>query len=231
MKKLFFNLFISFIWSASFAQTKNSDNVFAFIDKSADTSSLKFIQTFRCISKKGDDITSLYRAIKNQAQYKGSNCFIYKSFSKDSSGVMTLTLDTYYGDDAMVEANFNNYESNTIYIISDGDFDNKLYSFNINGEKKVIKSGTYFKYVIQKGEKVTINKGGFFGSTAEIHWGENKPSQFFTLSGFGFSDIPLGYGSYPISGPGVGVSFTTGKIKSVDRAIGYVLKMILKNSE
>ncbi|OFY62222.1 MAG: hypothetical protein A3H98_04485 [Bacteroidetes bacterium RIFCSPLOWO2_02_FULL_36_8] len=214
-------------------QTKSNNNLFAFIENSSDSSSLKFIQTFKCISKKGDDIASLYRAIKQQAHGKGANCFKFKNFTCDSIGTMTLTLDTYYGDDTFIKNNLNNHEKNTVYIISDGNFNNKTYTFRADKVKRIIKSGTYYKHTIKQNEKVKINKGGFFGATATIVWEENKICKFYSLSGFGLADVPFGIYPTPTyyGSPGIGVSFTTGKLKSVDRSFGLLLTMILKQHQ
>lgn len=233
MKIYLLVLTIALSISFGYGQTKNNMNKFTFIENSSDSSSLKFIQTYKCISIKGDDIASLYRAIKQQAQSKGANCFRFKNFVRDSIGNMTLTLDTYYGDDNFIKSNLNNHEKNTIYIISDGNFNDKLYSFKVDKAKRIIKSGQYYKCVIKYGAKLKINKGGFFGTTATIYWEDNKLCKFYSLSGFGLADYPMGINPYPTynGGLGVGVSFTTGKLKSVDRDFGLLLTMILKQQQ
>jgi len=207
-------------------KTKTNDESFSFIETSSDSSSLRYVRTFKCISKKGDDLESLYRAIKLQAIGIGANCFRYNNFMRDSMGTMALTLDTYYGDDTFTNINLNNHERNTVYIISDGNFNSRTYTFKTDKEKRIIKSGTYYKHTINKGEKVKIKKGGFFGASATISWDENNTCEFFSLSGFGLADMPLLVNPMPR----VGVSFTTGRLKPVERSFGLLLTMILKQS-
>jgi len=146
---------------------------------------------------------------------------------------MNLTLDTYNGSDTFLMANHYNHETSTVYIISDGDFGNKTYTFNITGEKKIIKSGTYYKAILKPEEKLKINKGGAFGTTVILVWGENKFCKFFTTSGFGLSDIPFGMNPAPTynGGPGVGVSFSNGKLTPVDASIGFLMTKILTQQE
>ncbi len=81
---------------------KNDSFEFTFIENSTDSSALNYIQTFKCISKKGDDLISLYRAIKVQAKNKVANCFKFRNFERDKSGLLTLTLATYHGGDSVL---------------------------------------------------------------------------------------------------------------------------------
>lgn len=230
MKKALIFLCTYFIVIIVFGQKKGKEDIFSFIENASDTSSLKAIQS---ISIKGHDLIALYGKIKKQAQEKGANCFKLNNFTRENSGEMSLTLDTYCGSDTFLYSNHDNHETNTVYIISDGDFGDKTYSFSINGEKKIIKSGAYYKAIIKEGEKLKINKGGAFGSTVTLVWEENKFCKFFTTSGFGLADRPYGMNPAPAYGGGMGmsISFSNGKLSAMDASIGFLMTKILTQQE
>jgi hypothetical protein len=230
MNKYLLCLFAFTIVFKTFGQKKNKEDIFSFIENTSDTSSLKAIQS---ISTNGHDLIALYWKIKKQAQDKGANCFKLKNFTLENSGEMSLTLDTYYGSDNFLLANHDNHQTNEVYIISDGDFSDKTYTFSINDEKKIIKSGTYYKAILEPGEKLKINKGGAFGSTVTLYWEENKFCKFFSTSGFGFANSPYGMNPAPSYGGGLGmsVSFSNGKLTPVDASIGFLLTKILTQQE
>ena len=216
MKKPLLIITALFVLTVAHGQTEKKENTFSFIENSSDTSSLKFIQR---ISRPGEDLFTIYETIRKQAQVKGANCFKLKKFARDSTGKMLLTLDTYYGNDTFLLNNYNNHEKNTVYIISDGNFNDETYSFNLNGEKQ-IKSGTYYKYTIKKDGLVKINKGGFTGTTVTVTWQEDNLCKFYTLSGFGLKPKP--------TQPGADISFSLGRLQSVDTNIGLLIIGILK---
>jgi hypothetical protein len=226
---LFPLLFIVTILLQGWTTIKNTNfSDFEFIENSTDTSLLKFVKTYNCISVKGDDIQSLYRRIKVSAQKIGANCYKFKKFTRDSSGTMALTLDTYIGSEIILNVNSYNHEKNTVYIFCNDKFNGKIHTFKINKVKKTIKSGTCYKYSIKQGEKVIINKGGFFGSTVKIKWEEDSPCRYMTISGFGLSDTPYNYYNPSLS---IGVSFTNGKIKYLDDEYGVLLAAILEKQK
>jgi len=72
---------------------------------------------------------------------------------------MTLILDTYYWNDSIRTLNFDNHEQNSIYIFGgEKPGEENTVSFKIDNDKKVLKSGTYYKYVRTQGKKVKISK-------------------------------------------------------------------------
>jgi hypothetical protein len=215
-------------------QARSNTNTFAFIENSMDSSALVFIKTYRSTSKDGEDLTKLYHAIKQKAINQGANCFRLKNFSRDSTtGTMALILSTYHGDQAFIERNAQKREKNTVYILSDGDFSSKSYTFKINGVKREIKSGSFFKHKIEEKGSVKINKGGFFGTTVYNRWVENGNSKFYSLSGFGLVNSSFGTSISPMNygRPGVGVSFTTGKLNLLNENIGFLMTRILKEQK
>jgi hypothetical protein len=204
---------------------RKKEEGFVFIEKTFDHSFLKYIHTFQCVSKQGDDIPSLVRAIRVQAQSMGANCFKLKNFERnDTAKAMTLTLDTYFADEQQLELNSQLHEKNVIYIFTNDEFSDRSYSFQIDGEKVSLKSGHYYKYIIPVGTEVKINNGGFTGTTVKVNWKENNPSRFFSLTGFALADAQ----HQPST---VGVAFTTGKINYVSANIGLLLSNVLQQQQ
>jgi hypothetical protein len=191
---------------------------FVFIDSLADISKIKFLQTvdFKCSNKQ--DITYAFKEIKKHALNVGANSFKLNNYSIDSLGFASLSLDLYISNNKFLEENFRLQEKNSVYIVGNINIDNKLYTYKLNNKKKTINSGEYFKYIIDKGGKLKINKGGFFGTTVTTYWNANKEARFYSLSGFGLSDF----------NPIMGVAFTNGKIISLDKDFGFLLINILK---
>ena len=99
--------------------------------------------------------------------------------------------------------NFRDHEENAVFIIGDENpNDHKTYSFKTNGQKKEIKSGTFFKRIIKEGEKIKINKGGISGMSMWPKYKQGAKATFFSLSGFELGGpLPAGV---------IGVAFTTG---------------------
>lgn len=191
---------------------------FIFIDKKFDASFLKSIGPFQCISKDGDDLGDMLRAIRVQAVNAGANCFKLRDFYiNDTTKQLVLTLDTYLASDRQLELNAEMHETNVVYLISDDKFSDKEYSFKLNGESITLKSGYFHKHYIKPGEEALINKGGFAGTSFRLRWEENKPPLFLTVSGIAFAE-PSGI---PPRGPGVAI--TTGKIHQLSKNLGLLL--------
>lgn len=216
-------LFTCFLPIISFGQTERSlersrEERFIFIDKMFDASFLKSIGHFQCVSRDGDDLGDMLRAIRVQAVNAGANCFKLRDFQiNDTTKQIVLTLDTYLASDRQLELNSEMHETNVVYIISDDKFSDKDYSFKLNGVAMNIKSGFYHKHYLKKGTETIINKGGFTGTSFRLKWEENKPPLFLTVSGVAFAE-PSGI---PARGPGVAV--TTGKINQLSKNLGLLL--------
>ena len=216
-------LFIFCCTTISYSQTSKSqersrEERFIFIDKKFDASFLKSIGPFQCVSKDGDDLGDMLRAIRVQAVNAGANCFKLRDFQiNDTTKQLILTLDTYLASDRQLELNSEMHETNVVYIISDDKFSDKDYSFKLNGVAMNIKSGYYHKHYLKKGTETIINKGGFTGTSFRLKCEENKPPLFLTVSGIAFAE-PTGI---PARGPGVAV--TTGKINQLSKNFGLLL--------
>lgn len=236
MKKLILTLGLTVTWVLSFSQAETvrksskqfstPGNDFAFIEPNTDTTQFEFVATVRSIAKKGLGISKAYFAILEQANKYGANCFKPKAYNtNDSSGEVILILDTYFGNDSILNTNFNNHEETTVFVFGDENTNgNETYSFKVNGNKKTIKSGTYYKQIIKPGEEIKINKGGITGMTMWFKYKEGRKATFLTLTG-------LGLGGGPIPADVIGVSFNTGRLNPISGDLGSLLKTLLKKSD
>lgn len=199
---------------------------FAFIEKKMDSGNYSFVATYRLTDAtvKGN-ITNSFFLIADRAKKDGANCFKLNSFNRnDSSNETTLVLDTYFWNDSIRNLNFGSHEQNCIYIFGaeKPDEENSI-SFKIDNEKKILKAGTFYKYVRTQGKEVKISKGGLTGMALWYTLDGNKPNLFLTLTGLG-----LGGGTVPANV--AGLSFNTGRIQPVQGDLGCLLITILKES-
>ncbi|HTE34351.1 MAG TPA: hypothetical protein VK666_28420 [Chryseolinea sp.] len=240
MRKKFFLLLTAFLLTTAFTfsqtievlKTSGAKDLpaaqdFAFIEKKTDSAGYKFISTYKLTgTKKKANITYLFLQVAERAKTDGANCFKLNSFHRnDSLKEATLILDTYNWNDSMRNVNFSNHEQNCIYLLGgeDPNDDNDI-SFKIDNEKKVLKSGTYYKHVRTNGKEVKISKGGLAGTTLWYTLVGNKPDLFLTMTG-------LGLGGGPVPTNVVGLSFNTGRIQPVQGDLGCLLIAILKQGE
>ena len=202
-----------------------TDNYFAFLETTTDTLQLTFVATVKASGKKNDvSLQNLFYKIHNKANALGANSFKLNTYiSNDSTTESVLILDTYVGSVAVLDTNFDHHEQNMIVIFGDDKINGSdTYSFKINDEKKNIKSGTYYKYIIAKDREIKINNGGFLGMTVFLKWKPNKQAAFLSLTGFGIGG--------PLSSQTIGLSFNTGRINSIEGDFGLLLMQILKQS-
>lgn len=200
---------------------------FVFIQKSTDTSRLVFKRTFRCVSKKGDDLPSLFYSIKKTSENIGANCFNFRSYAPDSSKAMTLTLDVYFGNDSILKANDDNSIKNTVFIFGSDKISKEIFSFKVGKKNIDMPSGKYFKSIINEGSEVKVNFGGFLGTTVFIKWYKNRHAQYLTSTGFGVA--PALYPS--ANGLGVGFTINTGRVSYIDPDLGQLLIIVLKEHQ
>jgi hypothetical protein len=209
---------------------------FAYIEPTIDTSQTKFVATILAKDDyRNTSIESLYFEILKQANKLGANCFKLKSFSRDTlkfsvNHLTVLTLDCYYISDTALFRNTSNHEKNVVYFFGKEKKTDKPISFYINGEKKEIKSGTYYKIALEEGNELNVTKGGVIGGTKLwLKWASDKQPAFYTLSGFGVSasndpSFSPNNGYYN----GGGISFKTGSISQITNInLGLLLVQIL----
>lgn len=230
-------------FSQSIIVTKKADKnnlptskKFIFIDSTIDISNTQFVATILAKDDyRNTTIESLYFEILKQANKLGANCYKLKTFSRDTlkfslNHKTVLTLDCYYASDSVLTANISKYEKNVVYVFGKEKKDDKTMTFKLNGETKSIKSGTYYKIVLEEGKEFKVNKGGpVGGATMWLHWKRDRQPSFYSLSSFGISgsnesSFPQnnGYNSGNI------ISFNTGRINPIaDINLGLLLVQIL----
>lgn len=230
MKRIIFLLLLFHFSFPLFSQPlsreiRSQDSNFLFIPSAMDTSSLRYIRTLQGTLKIKEEISELYLLLKAEARKLGANCYKLRGFVRnDTSRTMTLTLAVYFADELQRNIIVNNQESNQIYLFSDDKFNKNKSFFRLNGEKVIIRSGSYFKYSLAQEETVKISKGGVAGARFTVNWEEEGPSRFCTIDGFGLNIAPA-Y-AFGLIGA-LAVSASSGKIREIDYNFGYLLSQIL----
>ncbi len=219
---------VSFSQKTEVVQKSDLENLpegkkYAFIEPATDTSKIKFVATILAKDKNRKSvIENMYFAIREKANKMGANCYKIKTFTRDPlNSEAILILDSYVASDSVLTQNSANHEKNIVFIFGNERDDDNSITFNINGEKKEIKSGTYFKITLKEKEEVKVSKGGFTGAAMWLNWENDKQPAFYTLSGFGLSD----FNQQPMNG----ISFNTGKINRIGNiSVGLLLTQLLK---
>ena len=130
-------------------------------------------------------------------------------------------MDSYVASESLLNINTANHEMNVVFIFGGERDDDKTISFNVNNENEEIKSGTYYKIILKEGEEIKVSKGGFTGAAMWLNWEKDKQPSFYTLSGFGLSDLA--------QQPANGIGFNTGKINRIGNiSLGLLLTQLLK---
>jgi hypothetical protein len=215
------------ILNADSTSTFQKQKSFIFLEPQTDTANLKFIATIKATGQDEDaSLDFMFTKIKKIAENMGANIFKLNAHNKtDSPAVTILSLDIYYANDSILKKNSINNKQNTVYIFGNPHKLKRSTSFKIDGNKKEIKGGTYYKYVLDAKQEIKINKGGITGFTIWIKWKENKPATFLTLSGFGVG------GGAPMPAGQVGITFNTGRINYIDADFGRLMIALLLESE
>lgn len=203
------------------------DKPSVFIHPKTDTSQLQFLATYKATGN--DSLTipgDLFLQIKTQARKESANCFKLRSFTYDSIKRPCISIDAYYGSDAVIKINSSNYETNVIYIFSPQKTGSDTFALKINNETKTFNTATYLKFVLKDGEELKMSKGGFTGAKARLKYQKDKPPLYLMV----FGGTSLGGGPLPPPGT-IGISFNTGQIREMTDDYGQFLVQILKQSE
>jgi hypothetical protein len=196
---------------------------FTFIEPSTDTSNFKYVATFQGKDRiRKSNIENLYFVIREKANKLGANCFRIMSFNIDEvKDEVILILDGYYATDSMLTVNRSNHEKNVVYIFGGEKENEKSISFQINGETKELKSGTYHKIVLSEGDAISVNKGGMTGTSMLLKFQNDSLPAFYTLSGFGLSSFE--------QQPTHGIAFKTGGINRISNiSLGLLMTQLLQ---
>ena len=200
---------------------------FACLNAATDTAALAFVARIKATGKKNKGgIQSLYFTIQTKAKTMGANAFKLHEFVRnDSTDETLLVLDAYYGTHEVLRANAGQHDKNIIIIFGgEKSRETEKFSFKVNSDKKVIKSGTFFRYSLKEDEEVKISAGGLTGSSMWFKWKENKLVIFLILFGFGVGGGNASTGS-------AGVSSKTRQLNFVDANLGYLLIQLLRPAE
>lgn len=198
-------------------------DVFTILEPLTDTSKIKFVATIRAKDKnKKSNIEFLYFEIRREATKIGANCFKIKSFERGGErNEAILILDCYVTDESTVKQNIENREKNVVYIFGGEREGDNSTSFKINGEEKDVKSGTYYKLILNPSETIKISKGGITGASVVLHWEKDKEPIFLSLSGLGLAALNRQ--------PANGIAFTSGSINRINNnSLGLLLTRLLK---
>ena len=203
------------------------DKDFAFIEQTIDSSRLAFVASFKAVTdNKKNSISNLFFEIKKEAKKLGANSFRLRSFNRDNSSSLTFILDTYYANDSLLAINNESHFRNKVFVFCDERITENSYSLKVDNEKKEFKSGTYLEYELKEGQELKLSKGGFTGATMWIKYKENRQPVFLTITSFG-----LGGDGYVPPGGGVGLTFNTGRINSINNDLGQLLINFLTRAE
>lgn len=195
---------------------------FTFLETSKDTQKLKFVATYKGISKLSySQIAEAFDLIKANAQSYGANCFILRTYGKDNGGKVFFTMNTYYAPDDFISNHTFKGTSNTVYLIASGKTGGKRKSrLKINGAKNQLPGGTYATITLKDGKETKISKGSFAGTSMTLNYEKKKPAVFLVMRGVGLDPV-----EEQITSPGI--RFHLGRLNRVDPNLGMVLTMLL----
>jgi hypothetical protein len=202
--------------------TKSKKNEhFYFIHEYIDTSKLVFVATIKAsFNDATTGVENLFVAIKNKANKLHANCFRPHSFLRnDSARSLTLTLDTYFASDEVVEENQSKRTKNLICIFSGEKTEqNALQTVVVNGSTIKLPANSYFTYPIKEGETVHVKKSGIESATKKITWNNKQMPVYLILwGGFAVSDYQ------PVR---INMLMSGGYINHLDTEFGELLKLL-----
>lgn len=215
---------------------KKSWKTFDFIEPEISIEQLAYVATFKATGRKSTaDMYRMFNGIREKSRFYGGNCFILSSFTRHGPrGEVTLVLDTYFATDSILEANNSSHPKNVCFIFGDDNPDKeRMHSFKINGEEKVIPSGTYFRQEINEREEIKINKGGFTGATVKLYWMPDKDAVYISQSGPGVGAISptVGNANFGVGSGISGISVNTGRLNPMESNLGRLLVELLEESK
>lgn len=217
-----FILLASNIFAHNLMSTRNKDT-FDLIENIIDTNEIKFIKAYKgtCFNKESSMI-QLFNSLRNRAINCGANGYKFKSQTFiDSNNTIEIFIDAYWISDSLKIINNSYHEKNAIYIFGSDLARKSIMHFRFNEIKTSVQSGTYFKYVGNIGERVTINKGGLFGATLYLNFKNVRSSVYISFKGFSVFDPPYTNG-------GLSIGWNTGRIIHIDEYLGRFLTFLLK---
>ncbi|MES2837398.1 MAG: hypothetical protein V4667_07740 [Bacteroidota bacterium] len=168
------------------------------------------------------NIEKLTKTIAVKSNSIGANSFKILEYN---DSLNFFLIEVCFLTEELVAENKMLQEKNMIYVFGNVKRLNKNWNFKHNKLKISIKSGQYYKIDNNKEHSTRLNKGGFTGSTVWLESSPNKPSSYFTMSGFGLVDIYSTNSPYYHSA--TGIMFTTGKLRYLDESASRLLMKML----
>ena len=191
---------------------------FHYLEEGLDTAQLSYVARVKVSSPVKPSLLPLYGELESQSKKAGANAFRLVQF--DQSGV-AITADLYFiGEDAV---NRNNMlkPPNTIYIFAGDPYEKTTYdAFEFNGGVHNLRNGTFFKYVLDEGEKAKLKKGTVTGTTMWINWKPNQLPSYYSVRGFGEKTV--------VERTSVSQASRPGKFLDVEPALGALLMRVLE---
>ena len=198
-----------------------NESEFCFIHQATDLGKLQFVATIEAnYSDRYIGLEDLYLAIANKAKKLGANSFAPHSYKRsDSTNRISLVLDVYFSSDEMLLLNKSVKDTNTLYVFAGEKNDQSAYQrVLINNRELDLEGGTYFQYMLDKGETVTVKKPGFESSAKKIvGTADHDPTFLMLWGGFAVSDYKPTKINTTLSG---------GYINVLDENFGELMKEI-----
>ena len=201
-------------------KTKKKNNDYEFIHAKTDTSTLKFIGTFKATSRnRAHEIGILSSMVFMKVIRYGGNAFRYKEYILEpDKRSHSLIVDVYYASDSMLKINAQNYERNILYIFGDTRVNGKTQILKLNGRDISLPPRSYYFDHVSDGDKIEVMRGD---ARMLLRFTKDNPPMYLEASGFG-----IGNGSYT---PGFNLSFHNGSIDTLKFGCGPLLASILTN--
>lgn len=169
----------------------------------------------------GSDLEGLFKSLWSKGNNLGANTFsienIYEFQSKQKQ-IIEISLHRISDEEIVTLRNVG--PGNMVYIIGDLNRDAKPQKLKINDQKLYLPPYHYIACQNEVGSEIKISVGGLTGSTVWIRGKENRPPVFTSFSDFGT-------GLMITPGPGVGLSFHTGRSFEVEQNFGQFLIQLL----
>jgi hypothetical protein len=189
-----------------------------FIHDKLDTSKYRYITRILIKGAEGRaTIQELYYNLRKKALDAGGNGYKKPVYNVANN---TLQAEVYSLTESGLHENIAFEEPNSIYIFGRERSTNKKLTFYVNEEKKQLKGGTYYKYIIPEEKNVQISKGGPFNSPKIINWKPGGATTYIALSGVQIIDPQ-------ISGPN-NLAISPGNMMLIEQGLGQLYMRLLK---
>lgn len=194
---------------------------FHYLEEGLDTTQLSYVARVKVSSPGKPSLFSLYGELESQSKKAGANAFRLLQF--DQSAV-AITADLYLIGEDEVKRNNMLKPQNTIYVFAGDPYEKITYdAFEFNGGVHNLRNGTYFKYILDEGEKAKLKKGTVTGTTMWITWKPTQLPNYYSVRGFGEKTV--------VKRTSVSQSSRPGKFIRVEAALGALLTRVLDEKE